>query len=134
MVNAMAAFSSSGVVAVDLTTTTVKTETFFDYARGSLIPNMLPQSIVIMDTFSVHHTREVVDLFSQAGILVMLLPPYSPNLNPAEEAFSYVKAYLRKHDTLLQALTNPTNVILSAFASISEEHCKSWIKHFVIDC
>jgi len=42
----------------------------------------------------------VVDLFRSAGIMVMLLPPYSPDLNPAEEAFSYVKTYLRKHDML----------------------------------
>ncbi len=65
-VNAIAAFSSSGVVAVELTMSTVKSETFSDYARGRLIPNMLPfngtnpRSIAVMDTLSVHHTREII--------------------------------------------------------------------------
>ena len=57
----------------------------------------------------------------------MFLPPYSPDLNPIEEAFSYVKAYLRKHDDLLQVIHNQTDVIESAFESITEDHCNSWI-------
>ena len=74
-------------------------ETFFDFARGTLIPNMMPfngsnpKSIVIMDNLSVHHAREVKDLLKQAGILVLYLPPYSPDLNPIEEMFSYVKTF-----------------------------------------
>jgi len=43
------------------------------------------------------------DLLHNAGILVLFLPPYSPVLNPAEEAFSYIKSYLKKHDEMLQS-------------------------------
>ena len=95
--------SSTGIIALDLTTDTVNGDKFFDFLRGSLIPNMMefngmnPRSIVIMDNCSVHHVEEVTELLRQAGI-VLFLPPYSPDLNPLEEAFGYSKGYLRKHD------------------------------------
>ncbi len=113
-INRIAAVSSTGIVALELTNGTVKGEKFFDFLRGTLIPNMLPfngtnsKCILVMDNCSVHHTQ---DLLRQAGILVMFLPPYSPDLNPAEEAFSYIKGYLRKHDKLLQAVRNPVDII-----------------------
>ena len=124
-VNAVAALSSNGIVALDLTTDTVNGDTFFDFLRGSLIQNMMPfngtnpQSIIVMDNCSVHNVQEVKDLLWQAGIVVLFLPPYSPDLNPIEEAFSYIKGYLRKHDELIQ--------IKMAFDSISGEHCQAWI-------
>ena len=105
--NAIAAICSSGLVSLELTTSTVNQEVFFDYIRGSLIPNMMPfdginpRSIAVMDNLSVHHVTEILDLFHEAMILVLFLPPYSPDLNPMEEVFSYVKSYLRMHDELL---------------------------------
>ena len=54
-------------------------------------------------------------------------PPYSPDFNPAEEAFSYVKGYLRKHDDLLQAGAPLQYILQAAFESITDKHCESWI-------
>ena len=108
---------------------------FFDFVRGSLLPNLLPfdganpRSVVIMDNLAVHHTQEIIDLFMQAEVLLLFLPPYSPDLNPIEETVSFVKAYLRRHDTLLQTTINPVNIIKAAFNSISPDHCTSWIAH-----
>ena len=141
-INVMAGMSTSGVVAVELTTSTVDTNVFFDFLRASLIPNMLPfngsnpVSIVIMDNLSVHHSQEIKDLFKQMGILLLYLPPYSPDLNPAEEMFSYVKNYLRKHDYLLQITSDAvaTDIVLSAFNSITPKHCTSWISHSNYNC
>ena len=90
---------------------------------------VLVDSILIMDNCSVHHVNEVREVLQQAGILVLFLPPYSPDLNPLEEAFSYVKQYLRRHDELLQAISDPIDVIKKAFQSITVEHCNSWISH-----
>ena len=90
-VNAIAGISTTGLVGLELTTSTVNADSFFDFARGCLIPNMMPfngtnpRSIVVMDNLSVHHVSEVLALFRTAGILVLFLPPYSPDLNPIEE-------------------------------------------------
>ena len=132
-VNAIAALSAEGIVAVDLVSGSVNGEKFFDFLRGSLIPNMMPydgqnpNSILVMDNCSVHHVHEVVDLIQQSGILLFFLPPYSPHLNPAEEAFSYIKGYLKKHDTLLQCGVSLTDVIQAGFDSITATQCQSWI-------
>ena len=67
---------------------------FCNFVRGTLIPNMLPSdglnptSIVSNGQYycSVHHVAEVASLLVDAGILLMYLLPYSPDLNPIEEA------------------------------------------------
>ena len=56
-------------------------------------PTLESTNSMIMENLSVHHVREVLDLFHQAGVLVMFLPPYNPDLNPMEEAFSYIKSF-----------------------------------------
>ena len=133
--NAIAAMTNSGIIALELTTSLVNGEMFFDFVRGSLIPNMMPydginpRSVVIMDTCSVHHICEVKQLLDEAGILLPYLPPYSPDQDPLEEAFSYVKYYLKRHGDLLQSVTDPTDVIKCAFESITTDHCKGWISH-----
>ena len=54
-----------------------------------------PRSILVLDNCSIHRVDEVLELLRPTGIVVMFLPPYSPDYNPAEEAFSYVKYYLK---------------------------------------
>ena len=63
------------------------------------------------------------------GIVTMFLPPYSPDLNPVEELFSYVKYYLKEHDELLQAVSNPKPIIEAAFSSVTADDCLGWIQH-----
>lgn len=82
-----------------------------------------------VDNCSIHHVQEVHDLAQQLGIVLLYLPPYSPDYNPIEESFSYVKSYLRKHDELLQSIPNPTCIIKAAFNSITSDHLMSWVSH-----
>lgn len=84
-VNAMAAIDSTGLVALELTTSTVGRETFYDFIRGTLIPQMMPfnginpRSVAVMDNLSVHHVHEVQECFREAGIVLLFLPAYSPD-------------------------------------------------------
>ena len=70
------------------------------------------RSIAVMDNLSVHHVHEVEEHFRQAGIVLLFLPAYSPDLNPMEETFSFIKSYLRKHDCLLQLIPHPLQLSL----------------------
>jgi len=116
--NAVLALSMKGVIAFSTMTGPVNGSVFYDF---TLIPNMQfydgenPNSIVIMDNCSIHHVQEVEDVIQQSGILPLFLPPYSP----IEEAFSYIKGYMRKHDDLLQCGIKVDDVLTAAFTSIS---------------
>ena len=61
--------------------------------------------------------------FKSAGILVLFLPLYSPDLNPIEPTFSYLKQYLQEHEHIIHAVNNVTDIIKSAFASITVDYC-----------
>ena len=87
------------------------------------------RSVVVFDNASIHHLSTVVELISAAGALVRFLPPYSPDLNPIEEAFSKVKSYLRDNQAVYQSTSNPRVIVASAFASVTQEDCLNYIKH-----
>ena len=70
-----------------------------------------------------------MQMLQDAGILVIFLPPYSPDLNPAEELFSLVKYYLKEHDEVLQAVNDPKAILTAAFNSITSQDCLGWIHH-----
>ena len=132
-VNAIASMSMEGLVALELVDGNVNGEVFYDFVRGSLIPNMQafpnPNSVLILDNCSVHHTDEVTTLLQSAGLVTMYLPPYSPDMMPLEESFSYIKNYLRRHDEILQVTSDPRDLINEAFYSITKENFRAWIRH-----
>ena len=131
----IAAISSSGLIGYELHTGGVSGEEFYDFVRGTLIPNMNPfdgesdNSILILDNCSIHHVENVVTLLQQSGILVLFLPPYSPDFNPIELTFSYLKKYLQEHDEMIQATNNLTDVLKSAMDNINKEYCSKWISN-----
>ena len=86
------------------------------------------RSIVVLDNCSIHHVPDVVEEFRKAGVMVLFLPPYSPDYMPIELCFSYIKYYLKSHDEILQAVSDPSVVLKSAFDSVTQDQCSSWIK------
>ena len=92
-----------------------------------LLPELRPGQIVVMDNLSAHKTEKVRGLVEEAGCELLYLLPYSPNLNPIEEAFSKIKGILRKaqartRDALVEAL----GPVLS---SVSEEDARAFFEH-----
>ena len=70
-------------------------ESFLAYVEQILLPTLMPGDIVIMDNLGSHKGRAVRDAIRSAGAHRLLLPPYSPDLNPIEQAFAKLKALLR---------------------------------------
>lgn len=69
---------------------------FVEYVRQCLVPELQPGDIVIIDNLSAHKLDEVREQIEAAGAELRYLPPYSPDLNPIEQAFAKLKAQLRK--------------------------------------
>ena len=88
-----------------------------------------PWSVLVMDNVAIHHVEAVIDRLTAAGILIQFLPPYSPDLNPTEEAFSKMKAYIKDNEIAYQSTRNPRLLVSSVFASITSHDCNQYIKH-----
>ncbi|KAL0929468.1 uncharacterized protein CTRU02_215634 [Colletotrichum truncatum] len=56
-----------------------------------------PRSVLIMDNASFHHTDRIRQLCHNAGVKLLYLCPYSPDLNPIEEFFAELKAFIKRH-------------------------------------
>ena len=72
---------------------------FLAYVDQVLVPTLKPGDIVVMDNLACHRSSAVRDAIRQAGAELHFLPPYSPDLNPIEMAFSKFKAYLKRRAT-----------------------------------
>ena len=103
------------------------TDSFGIYMREILAPSLRPGRIILMDNLSVHKGKWVRDLIEERGCQLWLLPPYSPDFNPIEEAFSKVKTLLRRAKArVLEALFEATEEALSA---VSAEDARGYFGH-----
>jgi transposase len=94
------------------------TESFERYMREILAPRLEAGQIVLMDNLSVHRSRWVREIIEERGCQLWLLPSYSPDLTPIEEAFSKVKNLLRKAKArTLQRLFEATAEALCAVSA-----------------
>ena len=87
----------------------VNAETFVAYTEQCLLPTLDPGDIVVLDNVKFHHDSRVAELIRSVGARVRFLPPYSPDFNPIEMAFSALKSHLRKlakrtYETLVKAI------------------------------
>jgi transposase len=69
---------------------------FLAYVRQVLVPELEPGDVVIMDNLPAHKGSKVRKAIEAVGAGLLYLPPYSPDFNPIENAFSKLKALLRK--------------------------------------
>jgi transposase len=102
-------------------------ELFELYVEQILAPSLKPGQIVIMDNLSIHKRQKARELIEARGCEVLFLPPYSPDFSPIEEAFSKIKAVLRKigartRDALQEALEY-------ALTTVSASDAAGWFRH-----
>jgi transposase len=69
---------------------------FLAYVEQVLSPTLTPGDIVVMDNLPAHKSAAVRRAIEATGAQLRLLPPYSPDFNPIENAFAKLKAFLRK--------------------------------------
>ena len=128
--------SISGILDCHIESETVDGDTFYICVQKYLLPHIMPlnatnpHSVVIMDNASIHHIDGVVEMIQSVGALVLFLPPYSPDYNPIEEAFSKVKTLVKEYKANLEMEEmNLEDILLAEFSSITKEDCVHWIQH-----
>jgi transposase len=75
----------------------VTMEVFGEWFEHKLLPQLTPGQIIVMDSASIHHSEIVRALCQGNGLQLEYLPLYSPDLNPIEQSFNVLKAWVRKH-------------------------------------
>ena len=90
---------------------------FLAYVEQFLAPTLAPGDIVIMDNLPSHKVAGVRQAIEACGASLIYLPPYSPDLNPIEQAFAKLKALLRKAAArTVEALWTTIGQSLEAFS------------------
>jgi transposase len=93
-------------------------EVFEAYLEHVLAPTLKPGQIVVMDNLSAHKGERVRELIEQRGCELVYLPPYSPDFNPIEQAFSKVKDLMRRAEARTrEVLIEAMGVALSAVSA-----------------
>lgn len=102
-------------------------EVFRTWCEQMLAPALRPGEIVIMDNLAAHKVAGVSQAIEACGAKLLYLPPYSPDLNPIENAFAKLKAHVRKAAPLtIDALETAAAHALLTFKPIE---CENFFTH-----
>jgi transposase len=100
---------------------------FLAYLTQCLAPTLKRGDIVVMDNLPVHKVAGVEEAIKASGAMLLYLPPYSPDLNPIEQAFSKLKAHLRKAaEHTIPGLMRRIGRVVAAF---SPQECRNFLRH-----
>ena len=99
-------------------------DAFRAYVTHVLVPELAPGDIVVMDNLPAHKVTGVRATIEQAGATLLYLPPYSPDLNPIEMAFSKLKATLRK--AAVRTIHDLWQVIAKAIDDFTHIDCRNY--------
>jgi transposase len=120
----------SGVLSCKIVEGSFTTPLFKGFLEGLLNemqPYPAPNSVIVMDNAKIHRSpeiREIIEaryestltrsccansIIPDRGMKIVYLPPYSPDFNPIELAFSAIKAYVRRHGNLIRTAMQDNN-------------------------
>ena len=100
---------------------------FLTYVTKCLVPALRDGDIVVMDNLKPHKAAGVREAIEAVGAKLLYLPPYSPDLNPIEQAIAKLKALLRKAaERSIDALWSRIGTLLSEF---TPQECAAYLRH-----
>jgi transposase len=123
----VAGLRHDGIVAPFVIDKPMNGDIFQTWIERCLLPVVAPGDIVVMDNLPAHKRDSVRQAIEAAGASLTYLPPYSPDLNPIEMAFSKLKAMLRQaSERTIDALWKRIGKLLDRF---SQNECSNFFKH-----
>jgi transposase len=100
---------------------------FEAYVEKFLAPSLHEGQVVVLDGLGAHRSERVREIIEGRGCDLVFLPPYSPDLNPIEEAFSKIKNIVRKFGARMREALN--EAIAEALSEIKLEDVIGWFSH-----
>ncbi|WP_395088997.1 IS630 family transposase [Armatimonas sp.] len=122
------AFDSLGMICTQSQLGAINRDSFERFLI-ELLQQLTAGSVIIMDNASIHKGGRIEELITKAGCTVLYLPPYSPDFNPIELAWAFVKKLIRREgprdDASRQsALTKALALIPDTLGAACFRHCK----------
>ncbi len=102
-------------------------EAFEAYVEHFLAPSLCEGQVVVLDGLGAHRPQRIRELIEARGADLLFLPSYSPDLNPIEEAFSKIKALVRKEGARVREAL--VEAIGGALTAITPEDAAGWFAH-----
>jgi transposase len=100
---------------------------FTAYVERVLAPTLRPGDVVVLDNLAAHKRASARRAVEAAGATLLFLPPYSPDLNPIELAFSKLKALLRKAGR--RTVDGLWEFLGQALDAFTPEECRNYFRH-----
>ena len=123
----LAVIGWTGITAPLVLSGAVNGTVFYGYIEQCVVPTLKPGDILFMDNLSAHKVAGLAELIQACGAHLVYLPPYSPDFNPIELAWSKVKTILRR----LKARTFPDLIeaLKQALLAITPQDIQAWFAH-----
>ncbi len=102
-------------------------EAFEAYVEHFLAPALEKGQVVVLDGLGAHRPQRIRELIEARGADLVFLPSYSPDLNPIEEAFSKIKALVRKEGARVREVL--VEAVGRALAAVTPEDAAGWFAH-----
>jgi transposase len=120
----LGALSLKGVMAAMTIEAPTDSDVFLAYLEQVLCPRLQPGQVVVMDNLPAHKVEGVRSAIEAAGAELLYLPPYSPDFNPIEQAWSKIKQQLRS--TKARTLESLESAITDALAAVTPHNATAW--------
>ena len=121
------ALTVRGFVAPMVVDGAVNGDVFLAYVEQVLVPELRRGDVVVMDNLGSHTLAGVRAAIEGAGCRLLFLPPYSPDLNPIENAFSKLKGLLRRAaERTVDGLWSAVGRVLGCF---TPRECRNYFRH-----
>jgi len=124
MIGAIALNGWRGFVTIDAAT---DGDVFLAFVQQQLVPNLRPGDIVVMDNLNAHKSAAVIAAIRAAKADVLFLPPYSPEYNPIEKAWSKLKDIVRRQANLTREAFD--HAVAFAMSCISRDDIRAWTNY-----
>ena len=122
----VAGLRTAGISAPYVFEGAINGQRFRAYVEQMLAPTLAPGDIVLLDNLRSHKVAGIAEAIAARGAQLIYLPPYSPDLNPIEQAFAKYKALLRKAaERTVESLWQTIGRIADLF---SPAECRNFFK------
>jgi transposase len=125
----LGAMSLRGIIASMTIEEAMDGDIFLAYVEHILCPALKLGDVVVMDNLSSHKIRGVRRLIEKAGAEVLYLPPYSPDLNPIEKAWSKLKQTIRSSKARTKEALEIA--IAEVIRMITPDNAMAWFNHCI---